>query len=722
MRTPPTIRALFVLSFLLPAGILAAVNAERWTTMEHIARHDTVTTIDLLVQHVRHLLETQELILDLVENTVQTHSDEGVRATGVTFRLMSLAERLPQTLSIWVTNAGGEVVASSTPPPWEMNFTGRDDFEAQRNAPQPRHVGAPHAGAASNQPAFAMSRRRPSLDGRFAGALHVAIRPGYFAEALRTAKHDHGGSAGLFREDGLFLAREPELDGVRRLDPSGLLMRAIAAAPEAGLVEGASMLDGTNRLYAYRRIAPFPVYVGYGVDLPARVAAWQAALLRDAALALMAALLLGSATWFARRSLRERDAALAALGQETERRLATEARLAKARSLEMLGRMARGVAHDFNNMLTVVLGNLETLEETLADPAQRAMLRRARQGAEAGAGLAGSLLAYARTQVLRVEPVAVGRLLQEMRPILGDMAGPAVAVELVVAPGLPACLCDPAQLRAAVGNLVTNARDAMPAGGGRIRIALDAVTLGEADVAGTNARPGRFVAIAVADDGRGMPPEVAAQAFEPFFTTKQAGRSSGLGLSHVEGLMAQLGGRVRLSSEPGRGTTVTLELPATEAPLPAPPPGTIAARAVPPPPAARAVPPPPAAALGRPRILVVDDEPEIRVLAGRVLARAGYEVTTAAGAAEAEALAAEGGVGLLLSDIVMPGGVDGVTLLRRLRRDAPGMPALLMSGYAPDLGALQAAGAGFLAKPFTRKALLDAVEAALVPKRDCAGV
>jgi signal transduction histidine kinase/ActR/RegA family two-component response regulator len=697
-QVPWTVAGLFLLSALLPAALFVAMAVERRVVMWETARRDTDAVVNVLQQHAQKLLETQELVLDLVEDLVRGASDEAVAAEQTSNRLAEIAVRLPQTVSIWVGDARGRILAGSAPPPPGQDMADRDYFVAQIDTPSPRYVSARFTGRVSRASSFAISRRRPSADGTFTGTIHVAVSAEYVEDALRVAASDMVGAATLLREDGVLLARFPPRADVARLSPEGQLMRAIAAQPQAGSFYGSSVLDGIDRVYAYRRIAPFPVYVGFGVDMPTREAEWAAAVLRDAALALFCMLVLGSATWFTWRSMRLRTAAAAALRAEADRRHMAESRLEQARSLEALGRMARGVAHDFNNLLTVVIGNLETLEEGTRDPLVRDAARRSRRAAEAGAELAGSLLAFARTQMLRVEPARLDRLLREMRPLLQDLATAGIELRLELPGEVAACRCDVAQFRAAIGNLVSNARDAMPKGG-LITISVREAVLAEAELQGNPAaHPGRFVATSVSDTGTGMSREVVARAFEPFFTTKSPGSGSGLGLSHVYGLVSQLGGIATLRSELGFGTTVTLYLPvAAEAPPAAPDPSRQDG------PARAAT-----------RVLVVDDKPEIRQLAGTILRRAGYEVETAPGGAEALMLF-EGGArfDLVVSDVVMQGGLDGVSLVRRLRAEHPGLAALLVTGYAPDSAALGASGAGVLAKPFTRQALLSAVEGAL---------
>jgi two-component system NtrC family sensor kinase len=707
LRAPWTVAGLFLLSVLLPATFLLASALERRAAMWEGARRDAEQTVSVLARLAQHLLETQELILELTEDLVRNEADAAIAEPHTGARLSAIADRFPQTVSIWVSNAEGGILAGSQPAPAGNTFANQEYFLAQRQNPSPRFLSRPYVGQITGRASFAMSRRRPTADGSFAGVIHVAISPDHTAETLRGATADAGGAVALLRQDGEIIARFPPLHPPRPLPPDGLLMRAIRERPGGGVIIGTSSLDGVDRVYAYRPIPPFPAFVGFGVDMHSRIAAWREAVLRDAALALIAAALLAATTWLAWRGLRARTHAAAILRHETDRRHALERQLEQARSLEALGRMARGVAHDFNNLLTVVIGNLEAIEDRAPDPSLRGLAIRARKAAEAGAGLAGSLLAFARTQMLRVEAVQLGMLLEDMRPVLQDLATRAVELRLEVAPDLPECLCDVAQFRAAIGNLVSNARDAMR-DGGRIRIAVRAVELDAAAVAANpDAKPGHYVATAVSDTGSGMSPEVLARAFDPFFTTKAPGSGSGLGLSHVFGLVTQLGGIVTLSSELGEGTTITLHLPARDAPpdeAPRAPEDT-----------ATSPPMPPARQVGRPRrVLVVDDKPDIRQLAKAMLTRAGLDVTVAAGSAEA--IAAMGGgdrFDLLLTDVVMSGDLDGVALAAHLRAVDPAMSILLMSGYAPDPEAIRALGASLLAKPFNRQALLSAVTSAL---------
>ncbi|MBU8540944.1 ATP-binding protein [Falsiroseomonas tokyonensis] len=701
--------ALLALIVLLPVLVLVAVGSDRRRMVLEEARRDAEATASIMQQHARRLFETQELVLELVADMISDMEEAAIASDGLRRQLLSIVARLDQTDSLWITNAEGDVLASTVPFAPGRNLADLESFREQRDRAQPRYIGSRYVSPATGRPSFAISRRRISPDGRFNGTIHAVISPEVLEEAFAVASTSASGAASLMRTDGLLLVRLPAGGEGLRLAASSTLVQAMARSHDAGVFRTDSSVDGVERLYAYRRVQPFPLYVSFGVDLQARLDGWWQGMLRQAATALAIILLLSGAAWMAWRGAVGRSRALAELRQEAELRHLAEAQLREARALEALGRMARGVAHDFNNLLTVVLGNLEALEEATMDPVLRGVAQRTRRAAEASAHLASSLLAYARTQVLRLQALPVGSLLQDMLPVLQDLATPAIEVRLQTEPELPRCALDPAQLQAAICNLVSNARDAILGGEaatrrpGRILIGAARAQLPDAGVSVD--APG-FVAIAITDNGPGMSEDVAARAFEPFFTTKPAGAGSGLGLSQVFGLVTQLGGRMALRSAAGEGTTVTLYLPEARTPLAQqqqdPRAGGGGADA--------AMPPPGRAA----RILVVEDQPEIRAMIERMLARSAHRVQSVPGGREALALMQAGErFDLVLSDVLMPDDVEGMALAQRIHALRPETAVLLMSGYVPDGEVTTGAVQGFLRKPFTRRALQEAVQQAL---------
>jgi signal transduction histidine kinase/CheY-like chemotaxis protein len=339
-----------------------------------------------------------------------------------------------------------------------------------------------------------------------------------------------------------------------------------------------------------------------------------------------------------------------------------EAALRQAQKLDAIGQLTGGVAHDFNNLLMVILGGLSMIERPGDLVRRRRVLDGMRQAAERGASLSRQLLAFARRQPLRAEPIDLRAQLEGMRDLLDRTLRGDVHVRTDFADDLWTILADPAELELVLLNLCVNARDAMP-DGGTITIA----ALNTPDAEG-NDGSGDFVRLSVADTGVGMSPEVLAHVFEPFYTTKPIGKGSGLGLPQVYGFAEQSGGSVRVESAVGKGTTVVLTLPRTEE-RPADV-DTLIDLAEPQPEVSGSV-------------LLVEDDDEVASLVTEMLSELGFAVTRAASAEAALGALADGrAVDVLFSDIMMPGQLNGIDLAREAKRRRPGVPVLLTSGYA----------------------------------------
>jgi len=373
-----------------------------------------------------------------------------------------------------------------------------------------------------------------------------------------------------------------------------------------------------------------------------------------------------------------------------------EAQLRQAQKMEAIGQLTGGIAHDFNNLLTVVLGNLELLQPHLQAERSMRHLRAAQRAAQRGGELTHQLLAYARRQNISPRPVDLAALIGGMGDLLQRSLGGLVRVEATLAADLRPAYCDPTQLELMLLNLAINARDAMP-DGGTIRIAAHNVT--GSDRLPAELEPGEYVSIAVIDSGTGMPPEIRERAFEPFFTTKEPGKGSGLGLAQVWGLAQQFGGTVLLDSAPGRGTTVRVYLPrATEAAVaqPAPTFGVL-----------------PELPKGR-VILVVDDDADARDVAAAFLEQDGYVTFAAGNGQEALTYLERADVALALVDYAMPG-MSGAEFVQRARARYGNLRAVFVTGNPDALAAHVGDDAPFVAKPYTRAGLADAVRRALQP-------
>ncbi len=382
-----------------------------------------------------------------------------------------------------------------------------------------------------------------------------------------------------------------------------------------------------------------------------------------------------------------------------------ELQLAQAQKMEAVGQLTGGVAHDFNNLLTVVMGNLELLQKYVGDDSEAGKFHRtALAASERGADLTRRLLAFSRRQLLSPEPTAVNARVPEIIELIHRTIGEHIEIVCVLADDLGFAMVDPVQLDSALVNLAVNARDAMPQGG-KLTIETADARLDEDYAAGfEDVTPGDYIMVAVSDSGVGMPPDVVARAFEPFFTTKEVGQGSGMGLSMVYGFARQTGGHVRIYSEVGIGTTVKIYLPRTAEDGRAVDVDTEPDRK-------------PDLATGEETILVVEDDAEVRAFAATALSGLGYDVLQAAdGPAALALLPAAGAIDLLLTDVVLPRGMNGREVADEFRRRYPAIAVLFTSGYAQN--AIDHNGrldddVDFLAKPYTRENLAHRVRAAL---------
>jgi signal transduction histidine kinase/ActR/RegA family two-component response regulator len=461
----------------------------------------------------------------------------------------------------------------------------------------------------------------------------------------------------------------------------------------AAMCAGAATVHGMHMPVALAFV--LPACLPLAVDLAARGGTRH--LLMAAAVLLFAATM----AWAARRSAwhfgdtlrlqielarrtRELDAANAALRAEIEDHRATGETLRQAQRMEAIGQLSGGIAHDFNNVLAVIGGNLQLIGKRGAGNADiLRLVAAAERATERGARLTASLLSFSREQRLRPEEVDLNEMLREAAPMLRRTLHGRMELALELAPERLVALADPAQLQAALLHLVINARDASPPGR-KLTIATSLVAMDEA---------GALTCVRVSDTGPGMAPEVAARAFEPFFTTREVGQGSGLGLSQVHGFAHQSGGTARIEQPPEGGVAVSLLLPAVAVPMPEPVAPAVEELAF------------------AGRVLLVEDDADVREVLMESLAASGWEVTQAEdGAAACAVLEGDVPLDILVTDVVMPGVVSGVALVRAAARLRPELPVLLISGYPTATLAAQGAEEAemnLLRKPFTHGELLS---------------
>ena len=394
-----------------------------------------------------------------------------------------------------------------------------------------------------------------------------------------------------------------------------------------------------------------------------------------------------------------RMAGLMAIGRDLTARKNLEEQLQQAQRMESVGQLAGGIAHDFNNILAVILMQ-SSLIENLENPSEaiREGLQQIKLAAERAAGLTRQLLTFSRRQHMQLRDIDASQVVEDLGKMLRRILGEDIELHIQTSQNLPLVHADVGMFEQVIMNLVVNARDAMPHGG-RLTIT---TTSEESPSDESIALPGRQVVLTVEDTGMGIPPEVLPRIFEPFFTTKDVGKGTGLGLATVYGIVRQHGGTVKVRSVPGEGSTFRIELPAVERGESAAQRGT------------------PHVDLGggNETILVVEDEAVVRGLVRTVLEQKGYRVIEAVSGVAAHELWQERGASfdLLLTDMVMPGGLSGRELAKRIHLERPYLPVIYTSGYSADAvseGFPLREGVNFLQKPFGPLRLLSAVRTAL---------
>ena len=392
---------------------------------------------------------------------------------------------------------------------------------------------------------------------------------------------------------------------------------------------------------------------------------------------------------------------------DVSRRRDAESALSRSQRMEALGQLTGGISHDFNNLLQVISGHLDILRMNLErDEINAALAKKsvqtARNAVSKAATLTQQLLAFSRKQHQEGRQINLNAAVKGITELVHETLGSGIAVQTILAPELPNCRVDPSQLEMSLLNILVNARDALP-DGGKVVIETKTVNVTPEDVhAFSGLRPGRYAAVAVTDNGTGIPAEIIGRVMDPFFTTKEEGKGTGLGLSMVYGFAKQSGGQASIYSEVGQGTTVRLYFPVTEDSL-----------------RTRELMKPTGRHGGQEMIIVVDDRPEVAELAKEMLESLGYATVVARSGVEALDWFKQPDnmplADMLFSDIIMPGGVNGFMLAREMRQLRPDLRVLLTTGYAGEENAHMSDNSEFevLRKPYTLDELARKIRSVL---------
>ena len=512
-------------------------------------------SLDMLHEHALKVLQTVDRSFAEVDEIVRGMSDDDIRLNEGPLheRLQRIVQALPQLRGIAIIDRDGHplVSASFLPVPKDLNVADRDYFKAQVNDAPGLAVSAIHA---PRMPGiggefFALSRARPSDDGKFNGIVSVALLPGYFESFYARMSSSEGTYFSLARADGSLLARFPVLENKRlMLDPKSRLRQGIAQGQDRAIYEAESQFDHIDRRLGFRKLSGFPLYVLAGVETRAITAAWLRYMSSHLLFGLPLTIFLYAGLALALRRTRK-------LYDEADRRELAEDALRQAQRLEAIGQLTGGVAHDFNNLLMIISGSVQRLRGEISDARHTRLLDMIVTATKRGETLTRQLLTYSRQQKLTPEVVDLAQRLPVLRELLTRSLRSDIEIKVDVPDGVCATRVDPGEFELAILNLAVNAKDAMP-NGGVLSIRAKPVTLkGDANDEGLS---GDFVAVRVADTGLGMPADIIPRVFEPFFTTKELGKGTGLGLSQVYGFAKQSGGTVTITSAEGRGTAITI--------------------------------------------------------------------------------------------------------------------------------------------------------------------
>jgi two-component system NtrC family sensor kinase len=575
----------------------------------------------------------------------------------------------------------------------EISFADRPQYTTARDGNRNLIIGEPLGGRVTGEPVVIVSRARATLDGSFDGVIAIGISLNRFTEFYRGITSVQENSVTLLRTDGVVLVRQPAITtGASRLSPATAFMRSVRSG--AMFHHSAGELDGIERMHTLAQVGTYPVFVSYGLSLKALRGTWLIDLLFFGIFAALTSIGLFLVTLLALRRLRNEQRVVAQWQDEVHRREQAEHALWQTQKMEALGQLTGGVAHDFNNLLMVISGNMELLKRKAGGVGADRQIKAIEHAARNGEALTRKLLAFSRRGLAKATSIDLEAFAAKIIDLLKPSLPQDVEIVAKLSHDIWPVRVDAYDLELSVVNVVLNARDAMP-GGGTVTLSAQNRTL-RGDDPKTEHLSGDFVALSIGDAGTGIPPENLSRVFEPFFTTKQVGRGTGLGLSQVYGFTKQNSEAVTIDSTVGRGTTVTLYLPRAEAM-----PEQAAERA-------------PGAAKTSGAVLLVEDNLDVAEAATAMLQSLGCTVEHAIAAEPALKLIESGAkFDMVLSDIVMPGGLDGVELARLLRQRYPSLPVLLTTGYSN--AAQKAAGDKFpiLLKPYQTEELQRAIGEAM---------
>ena len=692
-RALERLRWVFIAALVLPVAGFVALGTYLYRQEFADAQLRLRSEVRIAEEQALKLFESNEMLLQRLLDLTKNQTDDQLlsRSAELHQELKRMASGLPQVQTLSIQGVDSRAVANSRidPPPRHLDYSDRDWYRMARSGlGPPVFVSEQNVSRSTGELFFSMSRTRTARDASFAGTVHVSLRPEYFSNFYaELAKSEPGLYIFIARVDGSLLARWPDDKTLPRHLPAGdPLLSAFAHWPQQASPATSSPQEAP--LIEYRKLGAYPVFAVASIDASAVVAAWWASMAPLALLVFPTAL---GFAWMAgvalRRTSQEFEVATRLEGEE-ERRRQAEIALVQGQKLEALGRLTSGVAHDFNNILMVMMNNLSFHQRKNAAFAQDPELTAIGRAVDSGTKLTRQLLAFSRTQPMRPRNIDLTNRLPAMLELVRPIMGSSVELRCSIATDIAAIEVDPDELELGLINLAVNAKHAMLRGG-----RIDVIVRNAVDGECPKSR-GDFVLFEVADNGSGIPPENTARVFEPFFTTKPVGSGTGLGLSQVQAMCESAGGCATVAPRVGGGTRVLLFFKAykhsTSAEIAAPAALEIEVHC---------------------RLLLVEDTDAVAQAIAKVFESQGCDVQRVAdGDAAVEYLKQRSaGVDVVLSDIQMPGTLDGFGLARWVQAQLPHIPVVLMSGNPDNLQEAARLQLEVLRKPCSPAVLTGAV-------------
>lgn len=690
-----TLRGLLIAAIVLPCLYVAVMAFTDLKAREADAADVANRNARVAEEHALKVFDMNETLNARVLDLIQDEDDATLRRdeASIHAKLKAMGGGYPQVASVSIFGVDGQLVATSRmfPAP-ALSIADRDDFIGIRDNQMLEHVSRVMMGRVGGESVFNTAVARSTPNGRFSGIVSIALRPAYFGKFYRELLGENSTvSLGLTRSDGAVLAWYPPRPNERmELAPTSPLREAYVSGTRSGVVRMLSGLDNQMKIVAYRRVGNYPVFVSSGYPIATIWAAWY----RHVSVLVLSmfapCLVLWGVIWLSLRRLATEEEAWERWQAEASMRRSIESAYRQARKMEALGNLVGSVAHDFNNLLMILSTNVQIARRRGSPHLDREFSAMER-AVKSGQSLTRQLLGVARKQPLRNEIIAFGKWLPACRDLLKASLGAKVAMTLDADADVWPIRVDAAELELALINIAVNARDAMP-NGGTFAIHADNARFRHED-----GFPivGEFVQITLEDSGLGMSPDVLGRAFEPLFTTKSKGMGTGLGLPQVFAFCERAGGVATIDSAIGAGTSVRLYVPRAQ--------GVSHAAETPRTPAANT------ASQGL-RVLLVEDNDEVAAGTEALLSMMNHRVTYVPNADAALALLeksradnAEDGAApfdVVLSDIHMPGKLNGIDLAEILQDRKPRIPVILVTGYAEELDRARHVDARVLSKPF----------------------